>query len=149
MGGYCYHVWPHDDGDLSRWMQWLLTAHVRRYHKHHKSSGHVWQGRFKAFPIQQDGWVNQVETEAELAALRRSVARGAPFGTDRWQKRTAKALALESSLQPRDQPRLDRKSGRIKQNVPFFFPGLKAQVEKFYHCKADNGIEIPWVPPKK
>jgi putative transposase len=47
-------LWPHADGDLSRWMQWLLTAHVRRYHRHYRSSGHVWQGRFKAFPIQQD-----------------------------------------------------------------------------------------------
>ena len=37
-------LWPHDDGDLSRWMQWLLTAHVRRYHKHYQSSGHVWEG---------------------------------------------------------------------------------------------------------
>lgn len=59
--GYClmpnhFHlvVWPYHDGDLSRWMQWLLTSHVRRYHRHYDSSGHVWQGRFKAFPIQQD-----------------------------------------------------------------------------------------------
>ena len=47
-------VWPYCDGDLSRWMQWLLTSHVRRYHRWHKSSGHVWQGRFKTFPIEQD-----------------------------------------------------------------------------------------------
>ncbi len=47
-------LWPHGDGDLSRWMQWLMTAHVRRYHRHYKGSGHVWQGRFKAFPIQDD-----------------------------------------------------------------------------------------------
>ncbi|MBI3464668.1 MAG: transposase, partial [Planctomycetes bacterium] len=59
--GYClmpnhFHlaVWPQGDGDLSRWMPWLLTARVRRYHKHYRSSGHVWQRRFKAFPIQQD-----------------------------------------------------------------------------------------------
>ena len=59
--GYClmsnhFHVvlWPQGDGDLSVWMQWLLTAHVRRYHRHDKGSGHVWQGRFKAFPIQDD-----------------------------------------------------------------------------------------------
>src|SRR5688572_53784 len=45
-------LWPDADGDLSRWMQWLLTAHVRRYHRHYRGSGHVWQGRFKAFPIQ-------------------------------------------------------------------------------------------------
>jgi putative transposase len=48
-------LWPHKDGDLSRWMQWLLTSHVRRYHRHYGGSGHVWQGRFRAFPIQDDG----------------------------------------------------------------------------------------------
>ena len=44
-------LWPYQDGDLSRWMQWLLTAHVRRYHWHYQSRGHIWQGRFMAFPI--------------------------------------------------------------------------------------------------
>lgn len=47
-------LWPLEDGDLSRWMQWLLTAHVRRYHRNYGTSGHVWQGRFRACPIQQD-----------------------------------------------------------------------------------------------
>lgn len=39
---------------LSQFMQWLLTSHVRRYHQHYQSSGHIWQGRFKSFPIQKD-----------------------------------------------------------------------------------------------
>jgi putative transposase len=47
-------LWPHGDGDLSTWMGWLLTAHVRRYQKYYRSSGHIWQGRFRAFPIEQD-----------------------------------------------------------------------------------------------
>ena len=47
-------AWPRKAGDLSRWMQWLMTSHVRRYHLHYDSSGHVWQGRFKAFPVQAD-----------------------------------------------------------------------------------------------
>ena len=47
-------LWPYKDGDLSRWMQWLLTSHVRRYHRIRGTSGRVWQGRFKAFPIQED-----------------------------------------------------------------------------------------------
>ena len=47
-------LWPLGDGDLGRWMHWLLTAHVRRYQRHYHSTGHVWQGRFKAFPIQED-----------------------------------------------------------------------------------------------
>ena len=39
---------------LSPFMQWWMTSHVRRYHRHYRSTGHVWQGRFKSFPIQQD-----------------------------------------------------------------------------------------------
>jgi putative transposase len=45
---------PHTPEALSMMMQWWLTSHVRRYHRHYHSSGHVWQGRFKSFPIQQD-----------------------------------------------------------------------------------------------
>ncbi len=39
----------------ARAMQWLLAAHVRRYHKHHHTagSGHIRQGRFEAFGIQR------------------------------------------------------------------------------------------------
>jgi len=46
-------VRPRADGDLGRWMQWLMTSHVRRHHRRHGTSGHVWQGRFKSFPIQR------------------------------------------------------------------------------------------------
>jgi putative transposase len=45
---------PTQSEDLSRWMQWLMTSHVRRYHRYHGTSGHVWQGRFKSFIIQDD-----------------------------------------------------------------------------------------------
>jgi putative transposase len=41
-------------GALSPFMQWWMTSHVRRYHRQYGSHGHVWQGRFKSFPIQQD-----------------------------------------------------------------------------------------------
>ena len=47
-------LWPTADGDLSRWMAWLLTAHFRRYRAFHGGSGHVWQGRFKAFAVEED-----------------------------------------------------------------------------------------------
>ncbi|MGH8104187.1 MAG: transposase [bacterium] len=47
-------LWPHKGGDLGRWLQWLMTTQVRRHHLRHRSSGHLWQGRFKAFPIQED-----------------------------------------------------------------------------------------------
>ncbi len=47
-------LWPREDGELSRWMHWLMTTHVRRYLMRYRSSGHVLQGRFKAFPAQED-----------------------------------------------------------------------------------------------
>ncbi len=47
-------LWPREDGDVSRWMHWLMTTQVRRYLRHYHSSGHIWQGRFKAFPIEED-----------------------------------------------------------------------------------------------
>lgn len=63
-------LWPTGDGDLSRWMQWLLTAHVRHYHKKRGTSGRVWQGRFKAFPIQDDGHLLTVLRYVERNPLR-------------------------------------------------------------------------------
>lgn len=48
-------VSPERADDLSRWMQWFMTSHVRRYHSFHKSSGHIWQGRYKSFIVQDDG----------------------------------------------------------------------------------------------
>jgi putative transposase len=48
-------VQPGTQATLSPFMQWWMTSHVRRYHQHYGSHGHLWQGRFKSFPIQQDG----------------------------------------------------------------------------------------------
>jgi putative transposase len=70
-------LWPRGDGDLSRWMQWLLTSHVRRYHRHYHGSGHVWQGRFKAFPIQQDDHLLTVLRYVERNPLRARLVRKA------------------------------------------------------------------------
>ncbi len=82
--GYClmpnhFHLvlWPYGDGDLGRWMQWLLTSHVRRYHRHYESSGHVWQGRFKAFPIQEDEHLLTVLRYVERNALRANLVAAA------------------------------------------------------------------------
>ncbi len=48
--------------------------------------------------------VESPETEAELAAMRKSVVRGAPFGGPSWQEQTATRLGLQSSLRPRGRP---------------------------------------------
>ncbi len=153
-------VWPRDGGDLSRWMQSLASSYAGYAHRRHDSSGHLWQGRYKTFPIQRDehllavlryvegnplrlrlveraeawtwsslaarrarecpeflaAWpvvcprdwvrrVNRMQSDSELAALRRSVVRGQPFGDEAWVHRTARRLGLESTLRPRGRPR--------------------------------------------
>jgi putative transposase len=57
--------------------------------------------------------VNKPDTEVELAALRRSVWRGAPYGDQRWQQQTAKALGLESALRSPGRPHKQKQAGQI------------------------------------
>jgi putative transposase len=145
-------------GAVSEAMQWAQTSYVSRFRVRYGSTGHIFQGRFKSFPIQNDrhlltvmryvernpvranlvdstlGWpwsssrwrgrpndlldespvplgidwnayVDTPQTGTEVAALRRSISRGAPFGSAQWQRATAEALGLESTLRPRGRPR--------------------------------------------
>jgi putative transposase len=157
-------VWPQHDGELTAFLRWLTHTHTQRWHAHYHSagSGHLYQGRFKSFPIQEDdhlltvlryvernplrarlvaraedwrwsslgqrhqgqgrlhdllhpwpvrrprdwvAWVNQAQTVAELDAVRQSVVRGRPFGTEAWQAQTANDLGLGYTLRARGRPR--------------------------------------------
>ena len=61
---------PEGEGSLSRMMQWLMTSHVRYYHRKNKTSGHVWQGRYKSFIVQKDSYYIEVMRYIEANALR-------------------------------------------------------------------------------
>ena len=63
--GYClmsnhWHLllWPHGDRDLPDFMQWLTLTHTQRYHVAHGTvgMGHLYQGRYKSFPVKDDGY---------------------------------------------------------------------------------------------
>ena len=158
------HAFPTRRGELTAFMQWLTHTHTMRWHTHYQTlgSGHLYQGRFKSFPVAEDGhffavvryvernalrsnlvkraenwrwsslwrrqhsgtqpvipladwplpmpsdWlaiVNRPETEAELAALRQSVNRSAPFGNPDWQKQIARRYNIEYTLRPRGRPK--------------------------------------------
>jgi len=160
-------VWPREDGELSRFTGWLTLTHTQRWHAHRQNtgSGHVYQGRFKSFPVQEDDhfytlcryvernalranlvtraedwrwgslhrwkqgtaqeksllaawpqprrgawvkYVNAPQSEAELAAIRRSVQRGCPYGEESWRDRIVRRLRLESTLRPQGRPRKAR-----------------------------------------
>ena len=94
-------LWPRDDGDLSRWMHWLLTTHVGRYLRHYHSSGHVWQGRFKAFPIEADDHLRTVLRYIERNPLRAHLVERAELW--RWSSLSATGSAL--TLDPGPAPR--------------------------------------------
>lgn len=155
-------LWSREDGEMTEFLRWLTLTHSQRLHAHRPTTGwgHVYQGRFKSFPIEQDepllvvlryvgrnalgaklveraqdwrgcslwqrlngdeesllsgrpievptDWVERVngaQSAAELEALRHSVNRGTPYGSDGWQMRMAKKLRLEFTLHPRGRAR--------------------------------------------
>jgi len=65
-------LWPRGDGDLSRFMRWLTLTHTQRWHAHRGTAGlgHVYQGRFKSFPVQSDEHFLTVCRYVERNALR-------------------------------------------------------------------------------
>ena len=63
--GYClmsthWHLvlWPRQAGDLSAFMKWITATHSHRWHTAHKTVGigHVYQGRYKSFPVQSNDY---------------------------------------------------------------------------------------------
>ena len=61
---------PGDGQSISRILQSLTVAHTWRFHKQHRSSGHVWQGRFKSPVIQDDEHLLTVLRYVEANPLR-------------------------------------------------------------------------------
>jgi putative transposase len=76
-------LWPPRDGDLSRFTGWLTLTHTQRWHAHYHNAGcgHVYQGRFKSFPIQADDHFYTVGRYVERNALRAGLVSRA----ERWR----------------------------------------------------------------
>jgi putative transposase len=90
-------VRPPDDTALSRWMQWLLTTHVRRRHQLRGTDTHLWQGRYKAFPVERDQHLLTVTRYVERNALRAGLVTRAenwPWSSASWRCRSCSPLDL-------------------------------------------------------
>lgn len=50
-------LWPREDQHLSTFMAWATATHSRRWHLAHQTvgTGTIYQGRFKAIPVKDDG----------------------------------------------------------------------------------------------
>jgi putative transposase len=65
-------VWPERRGELTAFVRWLTHTHTMRWHTHYDTigTGHLYQGRFKSFPIEQDDHMFAVLRYVERNALR-------------------------------------------------------------------------------
>jgi putative transposase len=63
---------PTEDGGMSSFLRWVSLTHTMRLHAHYQTAGegHVYQGRFKSFPIQDDEHFLAVCRYVERNALR-------------------------------------------------------------------------------
>ncbi len=70
---------PLVDGEMSRFMGWVGGTHTMRYHSHYHTSGmgHVYQQRYKNFPIQDDEHFFVVCRYVERNALRAGLVKRA------------------------------------------------------------------------
>lgn len=70
---------PGIDGEMSRFMKWIGGTHTMRYHAHYQTGGqgHVYQQRYKSFPIQDDDHFLVVCRYVERNALRAKLVRNA------------------------------------------------------------------------
>ena len=81
---------------ISRLMQSLLVSHTQRYHRCHRTGGHVWQGRFKSPVVQDDDHLLTVLRYIEANPLRARIVETA--GDYRWSSFPAHGLGREDGL---------------------------------------------------
>jgi REP-associated tyrosine transposase len=65
-------LWPQRDGELAAFMQKLTITHARNWQENRRrvGYGHLYQGRYKSFPIQSDEHFYQVVRYVERNPLR-------------------------------------------------------------------------------
>lgn len=63
---------PKVDGDLSSFVKWLTLTHTKRWHSARDTvgTGHLYQGRYKSFPVQSDEYFLTVCRYVEQNPLR-------------------------------------------------------------------------------
>ncbi|MEX0702453.1 MAG: transposase [Planctomycetales bacterium] len=108
-------LWPREDGELTEFVRWLTHTHVMRWHAHFgtSGSGHLYQGRFKSFPVETDHYLLSLLRYVERNARRANLVERAEEWrwSSLWRRmsgdRAAQALLHRWPVpQPRDWARL-------------------------------------------
>jgi putative transposase len=71
---------PYGDGELSEWMNILMNMQIKVHKARWNTTGHIWQGRFKASAIQEDEHLGAVITYIEDNPVRAGLVQRA----DEW-----------------------------------------------------------------
>jgi REP-associated tyrosine transposase len=76
-------LWPAKEGEMTAFLRWLTHTHTQRWHAHYGTAGtgHLYQGRFKSFPIEVDDHLYTVLRYVERNALRANLTARA----ERWR----------------------------------------------------------------
>lgn len=72
-------VQPQTDSQVTDFFRWLTHTHTMRWHAHYRTegTGHLYQGRFKTFPIEESEHLLSVLRYVERNALRASLCKRA------------------------------------------------------------------------
>ena len=143
-------VQPETEATLSPFMKWWQTTHARRYHRHYGSHGHLWQGRFKNFPIERDEHLLIVLRYVLRNPVRAKLVRR----TAEWRWSSLQHPSLVDHWPvpvPADwsrwieQPLFAHELAQVRTCVnrqsPFGFPSWQEQ------CASDLGLESTLRPP--
>ena len=111
-------VRPVDDHQVSSFFRWLTHTHTMRWHASHQTvgTGHLYQGRFKAFPIKEDSHLLTVIRYVERNPLRANLCQRA----EQWRygsawHRANSTISSERILRPWPIPRPSRWLDHVNQ----------------------------------
>ena len=96
-------VRPNGANDIPNWMRWLFTTHVRHYHEKYKTTGRLWQGRYKAFLVMDDHYLLTLIRYVERNAARKNLVERAEdwrWGSLHWRSLDQPLLPLTPSPLP-------------------------------------------------
>ncbi|MFZ2522488.1 MAG: transposase [Minisyncoccia bacterium] len=158
-------VYPKNDGDLGKFMQWLTLTHTQRWHhvKNTKGTGHLYQGRYKSFIIEKDNHLLSVIRYVERNALRAKLVRKAENWkfSSLWRKlygslEQKKLLGKWPITEPQDylsfvnKPQPKEEEGSVRLSVikgkPYGQDNWSMKIIKKFGLEAT--IRPPWRPRK-
>jgi len=79
MGNHFHLVAQTHRPNLGRWMHWLLVSYTVFFNRKHRSSGHLFQGRYKSFLVQEGDYLLSLSRYLHLNPVRGvSLGKGTP-----------------------------------------------------------------------